>query len=551
MATTITDDCINCGACEPECPNNAIRQADPIYVIDPQLCTECVGFHDYEACAAVCPVDCCVPDPNIVESEEVLIARAKALHQDTNFGENFPSRFRKGSTEVKPAAAPQPAAALGLAGDAELKPAAQAAAAAVPASPPAAAPADLKAPVAPTDPAPAANGEIKPVAASAPTPTFPVRANAAPADAKAPAAVKPQTGPVSAANGELKPIGPAGPAAAGEAALDSAPAASRVAAPSAVKDAPKAPVSKPPLTAKPEQRSKKTFANELPVSFQELASQYHRSTSNGSLSKGLPKWVVILLQPFLGALPHDMKKSLETEVQSPLFTAAGSTGLNILHNAVLYPLFFMGLAALLRGPAVIFSQDINIYLLIGIALAVAEGLYRLRDGVIHLKSAEEMILPAAVYGVPLGLALRPLLQKRTGVIRHLPIPVDGFYSPGFVEKLERERRYGNVYTIEDRGEAFLLRMEFPRRLPEIGLEARSQLPDEMPDYDYDLLLKDRQLIVKGRCVDERVRNLSSSIGAFPPEFTTAIPLQERVVGFGHHFENKCLEVLLPKDRGRR
>src|SRR5688572_25111722 len=95
MATIITSECINCGACEPECPNNAISQGDPIYVIDPLLCTECVGFHDFEACAAVCPVDCCVTDPNNIESEEVLIARAKALHPGTSFGNDFQSRFRK------------------------------------------------------------------------------------------------------------------------------------------------------------------------------------------------------------------------------------------------------------------------------------------------------------------------------------------------------------------------------------------------------------------------------------------------------------------------
>jgi hypothetical protein len=99
----ITTDCINCGACEPECPNNAISQGETIFVIDPKLCTECVGFHDYEACAAVCPVDCCVTDPNNIETEEVLIARARALHQETQFDDNFESRFRKG--EGKSAAA--------------------------------------------------------------------------------------------------------------------------------------------------------------------------------------------------------------------------------------------------------------------------------------------------------------------------------------------------------------------------------------------------------------------------------------------------------------
>ena len=95
MATMITNECINCGACEPECPNNAITQGDPVFVIDPKLCTECVGFHDYEACAAVCPVDVCVTDPNNVESEEALIQRARELHPETNFGDSFESRFRR------------------------------------------------------------------------------------------------------------------------------------------------------------------------------------------------------------------------------------------------------------------------------------------------------------------------------------------------------------------------------------------------------------------------------------------------------------------------
>lgn len=111
MATMITNDCINCGACEPECPNNAISQGEPVYVIDPKLCTECVGFHDYEACAAVCPVDVCVTDPNNIESEEVLMARARELHPEVNFPDNFESRFRKGQGKAAPAATPAAPAA--------------------------------------------------------------------------------------------------------------------------------------------------------------------------------------------------------------------------------------------------------------------------------------------------------------------------------------------------------------------------------------------------------------------------------------------------------
>jgi len=122
MATMITNDCINCGACEPECPNNAITQGETIFVIDPKLCTECVGFHDYEACAAVCPVDCCVTDPNNVETEEALIARARELHPDTRFEDNFESRFRKGQSSSTSGAAKKDAPAHAPTGSASVDP---------------------------------------------------------------------------------------------------------------------------------------------------------------------------------------------------------------------------------------------------------------------------------------------------------------------------------------------------------------------------------------------------------------------------------------------
>ncbi len=116
MAIIITEECINCGACEPECPNNAIYEAgvdwsiaqgtgvignftlkngtvveanemfkpisDEVYFIVPDKCTECTGFHEEPQCAAVCPVDCCVPDPDHEESEEVLLDRKERLHLD-------------------------------------------------------------------------------------------------------------------------------------------------------------------------------------------------------------------------------------------------------------------------------------------------------------------------------------------------------------------------------------------------------------------------------------------------------------------------------------
>jgi ferredoxin len=114
MAIIITDECINCGACEPECPNHAIYEAgvdwaiadgntvsgnytllngtivdahakqgpisNEVYYIVPDKCTECIGFHEEPQCAAVCPVDCCVPDPDHRETEEDLLARKERLH---------------------------------------------------------------------------------------------------------------------------------------------------------------------------------------------------------------------------------------------------------------------------------------------------------------------------------------------------------------------------------------------------------------------------------------------------------------------------------------
>jgi ferredoxin len=107
MAIYITEECINCGACEPECPNTAIYEgganwtlagktygandaapagatgfwsADFFYIV-PDKCTECKTFHDEPQCAAVCPVDCCLPDPKNVETEEALLAKVKYLDE--------------------------------------------------------------------------------------------------------------------------------------------------------------------------------------------------------------------------------------------------------------------------------------------------------------------------------------------------------------------------------------------------------------------------------------------------------------------------------------
>jgi len=79
MALMITDACINCDVCEPECPNGAISAGVEIYVIDPGKCTECVGHFDAPQCREVCPVDCIPLDPGRVESPEELRAKYERL----------------------------------------------------------------------------------------------------------------------------------------------------------------------------------------------------------------------------------------------------------------------------------------------------------------------------------------------------------------------------------------------------------------------------------------------------------------------------------------
>ncbi len=81
MALIINEECVNCGVCEPECPNEAISSGDDIYIIDPALCTECVGAYDEPQCASVCPVDCCVKDEDRIESREQLMEKYNKLHK--------------------------------------------------------------------------------------------------------------------------------------------------------------------------------------------------------------------------------------------------------------------------------------------------------------------------------------------------------------------------------------------------------------------------------------------------------------------------------------
>ncbi len=82
MALLINDECVNCGVCEPECPNEAIYEGEDIYVIEPEKCTECVGHFEESQCVEVCPVECIVKDPDVVESQDDLMEKYGRLTAD-------------------------------------------------------------------------------------------------------------------------------------------------------------------------------------------------------------------------------------------------------------------------------------------------------------------------------------------------------------------------------------------------------------------------------------------------------------------------------------
>ena len=498
MATVITSDCINCGACEPECPNTAIYaggvswelggQTNPaiaqdIYYIVPSKCTECVGFYDHEACAAVCPVDCCIPDPNIPETEDVLLQRARALHPELTIPDDPPSRFRKEGGAAAPAPAPASAAngAAAAATDG-------AAAHTAPAAPAPAAPAPAKAPAA----APAAS------------------APAAPTPAKAPAAA---------------PAAPAAPRAG-------------VAAPAAMLNLPK------DIGTLPGPIGEKHFPGELEEDFDTVLASVDLSTVK-TVALGV-KLLLRILEPILGAMPDATKRNLEYAVGDPgAFSRVRASALNALFNAILYPAVLLAFGVVVMGDGV-FSSGTYGWILLGMLIAVGEATWRMREGILHGKPANEITYRAAIYGLPLAPLGSLLAGGNKLRSSERKVAFDGFMSDLYDEKTERDRRYGTVYTVSEHANAYLVRLEMPRKLPASSLKRLWNLPDEMPDYDYNIALLDGVLTISASVRGEALRRLCHVSSSCPADFTSRIEFPKPVTTFKHRLKNRLLDIIVMK-----
>jgi len=299
----------------------------------------------------------------------------------------------------------------------------------------------------------------------------------------------------------------------------------------------------PAAPAPAQEITKKVFPGELPGSFDDAVAQL------GSVRPGTPKALKLLAalaQPLLGSLPHKQKIAIAEGVgDRRYFSSARATALNMVQNLILYPAVVVAVGVVVLDHTA-FSSYLNGLIGIGVVIAGVEALLRLRKGSHLPQPPERWTYRGAWYAAVLAPLLAPLVRKLTPVATRGTVPVDGFRNNAFEDKLERERRYGKVYSLEERGSGLLLRVEFPQRVPRSATKDRLGIPDEMPDYDYDLSLRDGYFVVKGTVVDKNLRKLAAVSPAFPPDFTTHVELFKPVNAFKHRVRDKTLEVVLLK-----
>ena len=178
-----------------------------------------------------------------------------------------------------------------------------------------------------------------------------------------------------------------------------------------------APVEEP--VAEPEPLEPKVFPGQLPMGFDELAQRIQTSESS------LLRIAALLLQPLLGALPATSRDDLGEFVGRPYFVDGAAVSLNMVLNMILYPVVFIVAGVAVEGLGLAFGKGVNMYILVGFLIALAEVLYRLRHSVFRAVPVEQVTVDAALYGVPLALALRPLLSHRGKLLRRIPVPVRG------------------------------------------------------------------------------------------------------------------------------
>ena len=284
--------------------------------------------------------------------------------------------------------------------------------------------------------------------------------------------------------------------------------------------------------------------------------------------------LVLLGQPILGAFSAKFKTQLEEMAGNPLvFSAAVSTGINSLINLTLYPLilFFIGFQG---QNASLFASQGNLMIFLGIVIAITEGIYRFKD---EFRSIEEQPrYGAAFYGwipsliaTPLLIGLRSALVATPAAQRTtLPGAVEMDGAIYFDDIKERYRRYGMVNQVAEMADYYRIEIEFPRWVPNSAAKKAYELPDRMPDYNYEIHLSSPYSIETtpalapettvtvqtrlpidpktGQMEDPRFENVVGRTSSFPNGFTSIFPIQAQPEDFHASYRNRVLEIIVPK-----
>ena len=273
--------------------------------------------------------------------------------------------------------------------------------------------------------------------------------------------------------------------------------------------------------------------------------------------------LTMLMQPILGAFSAKFKTRLEEMAgNSTIFSAAISTGINSLINITLYPLVLFFIA--LRGEnASIFTSEGNLMIFLGIVIAIAEGIYRFKDEFSSI--AEQPRYGAAFYGWIPSLVATPILIGLRSVLVVAPkegrLTVPGSVDPsGAVyadDVRERYRRYGMINRVTEMANHYQVEIEFPRWVPNSVVKEENDLPDRMPDYDYEINLSSPYmpgetpapqsvLTVQTQLEDPRFASILGRTSSFPNGFTNTLPISGQPEDFHATYRNKVLTIVVSK-----
>ena len=274
----------------------------------------------------------------------------------------------------------------------------------------------------------------------------------------------------------------------------------------------------------------------------------------GSSVRPFVRPFVTLMQPLLGSFSAKFKNELEQMVDNPvIFSAAVSTGINCLINLALYPLVLFLLAV--RGQSLsLFSGEGNFFILLGVAIAVGEGLYRFREDLVATNDGDRSQYSAAIYGwVPSVIAYMILTALRSVIVLHPSRPrssVPGAVltdGPIYSDDLrERYRRYGMLNRVEETVDYYRVAIEFPRWVPDSTYKKQHGLPDRMPDYAYQIDLEDGSLTVEAKLEDARFAQVLGRASSFPDGFRNTFQVADQSEDFRADLRDKVLEIIVPK-----